>query len=154
NLIFSSPGGKYSTFVNVGKAQINGVEGEFGYKYRNLLDFSLNASYQNAINNQQYDSFSGQEDPTYGDRIPNQPWFFANASFGIGKDNLIGKDSRIQFNWSSHYVDWFYITWESRGSQESIDQIPSQLIHNVALSYSFQKGKYNISVESFNVTNE
>jgi len=154
NLIFSSPGGKYSTFVNVGLAQINGFEGEFGYQYSNLLDFSVNASYQNAINNQEYDINSGLKDPTYSDRIPNQPWFFANASIGLGKDNMIGKNSRIQFNWSTQYVDWFYITWESRGSKESIDKIPSQLIHNIALSYSFERGKYNISAESFNVTNE
>lgn len=154
NLIFSSPGGKYSTFVNVGLAQINGFEGEFGYQYSNLLDFSVNASYQNAINNQEYDITSGLQDPTYSDRIPNQPWFFANASIGLGKDNMIGKNSRIQFNWSTQYVDWFYITWESRGSKESIDKIPSQLIHNIALSYSFERGKYNISAESFNVTNE
>lgn len=153
NLIYSSPGGKYSTYINVGKARINGIEGEFAYQYSRILDFSVNASYQNAIDNQKFDLTTGMDNITYGDRVPNQPWFYGNANLSIGKDDLLGKGSRLQFNWSSHYVDWFYINWESRGSAESKNKIPSQLIHNVALSYSFENGKYNISAESFNVTN-
>lgn len=154
NLIYSSPGGKYSTYINVGKARINGVEAELGYQYANVLDIAVNASYQNAVDNQKYDLTTGLDNITYGDRVPNQPWLYGNANIGIGKDNLLGKNTRLQLNWSSHYVDWFYINWESRGSKESKNQIPSQFIHNVALSYSLQNGKYNISAESFNVTNE
>lgn len=153
NLIYSSPGGKYSTYINVGKARINGLEGEFAYQYAKLLDFSVNASYQNAVDNLKIDPTLGMPNITYGDRVPNQPWFYGNANLSIGKDDLLGKNSRVEFNWSSHYVEWFYINWESRGSTESKNKIPSQLIHNVTLSYSFENGKYNISAESFNVTN-
>jgi outer membrane receptor protein involved in Fe transport len=60
----------------------------------------------------------------------------------------------LQFTASSQFVNWFYLNWESRGSAESRNKIPSQLIHNVAVAYSLKKGKYNIALESFNVTNE
>lgn len=154
NLIFSSPAGKYSSYVNVGKAQITGFEGEFCYKYNNLLDFTLNANYQNAINNRKINPLTGMKDPVYGDRIPNQPWFFGNAILGIGRDNLIGKNTRLQLNYSASYIQWFYISWESLGSNESRNKIPTQLIHSTSLSYSLKNGKYNISLESFNLTNE
>lgn len=154
NLIFSTPGGKFSTYSNVGIARVTGLEGELGYRYDKLLDFTVNASYQNAINNRKINPLTGMEDPVYGDRIPNQPWFFNNASLGIGQDNLIGKNTRLQLNYSVNYIHWFYISWESLGSRESKNKIPTQLIHNISLSYSLQNGRYNISLESFNITNE
>lgn len=154
NLIFSTPGGKFSTYSNVGIARVTGLEGELGYRYDKLLDFTVNASYQNAINNRKINPLTGMEDPVYGDRIPNQPWFFSNASLGIGQDNLIGKNTRLQLNYSVNYIHWFYISWESLGSRESKNKIPTQLIHNISLSYSLKNGRYNISLESFNITNE
>lgn len=152
NLIYSSPGGKYSTFINVNQVRINGIEAELGYQYANILEFSVNATYQSARDNQKLDPATGMKNVTYGDRVPNQPWLYGNANLSIGRDNLLGKQTRIQFNWSTHYSDWFYINWESRGSTESKNKIPSQLVHDVALSYSMEHGKYNISAESFNVT--
>ncbi|HRO47208.1 carboxypeptidase-like regulatory domain-containing protein [Agriterribacter sp.] len=154
NLIFSTPGGRFSTYSNVGIARVTGLEGELGYRYNKLLDFTVNASYQNAINNREINPLTGMEDPVYGDRIPNQPWFFGNARLGVGQDNLIGKNTRLQLNYSVNYIHWFYISWESLGSRESKNKIPAQLIHNVSLSYSLKNGRYNISVESFNITNE
>jgi outer membrane cobalamin receptor len=153
DLIFSYPAGKYSTYINVGEARVNGVEAEFGYLYNNLLEFTVNASYQNAVNSQRLDPTTGSANVTYGDRIPNQPWLYGNANIGIGKNDLLGKDTRIQLNWSSHYVGWFYVNWESRGSRESKNQVPSQLVHDLVVSYSMKNGKYNISAESYNITN-
>lgn len=153
DLIFSYPGGKYSTYVNVGQATVNGVEGELGYQYANLVELTVNASYQNAINTQKVDPTTGAADVTNGDRIPNQPWLYGNANLSIGKNDWLGKRTRVQLSWSSHYVDWFYVNWESRGSKESKNKVPSQLVHNMVLSYSRENGKYNISLESYNITN-
>lgn len=153
-IYFVPTGGIYSSYANLGKAQINGVEGEVRYNYADLLEFSVNATYQNSINKQEYEEGTGLKEVTYGDRVPNQPWLYGNANFSIGKNDLLAKDSRLQLNLSSQYVNWFYLNWESRGSIESKNKIPSQLVHNVSLSYSMKNGRYNISAESFNVTNE
>ncbi|WP_316826323.1 TonB-dependent receptor [Pedobacter miscanthi] len=153
-IYFIPTGGIFSNYTNLGKAQINGAEAEIRYNYSELFEFSVNATYQNAINKQEYELGTGLKDMTYGDRIPNQPWLYGNANFSIGKNDLLGKDTRLQLNLSTQYVNWFYLNWESRGSIESKNKIPSQLIHNVALSYSIKNGRYNISAESFNVTNE
>lgn len=137
-------------YKNTSAVKVTGWEGEVKYSYSNLLDFTVNASYQNAINNTSF--FEGKRDITYLNKIPNQPWIFGNADFNIGKNDLIGKNTRLQFNWYTQYVHWFYRTWEALGNPDGKAKIPSQLIHNAALTYSLQNGKYNISVESKNLT--
>lgn len=154
DFIYFVPGGAYSVYKNLGKAKINGVDAEVRYSYAQLLDVTVNATYQHAKNNQRYFMGTTIPDATYGDPIPNQPWLYGNINLGIGQNDWLQKGSRIQFNWSAQYVHWFYLNWESIGSQESKDKIPGQLIHNASLSYAFQNGKYNISAECLNVTNE
>ncbi|TKC64017.1 TonB-dependent receptor [Pedobacter hiemivivus] len=156
DFIYSSPngGGIYTSYQNVGMARIQGAETELRYGYDQLLDLSVNGSYHQVKNNQRYVYGTDKLDQTYGDNIPNQPWLYGNANLGIGKNDLIGKNTRIQFNWYTQYVHWFYLNWESRGSKESNNKIPQQLSHNAALSYSFQNGKYNISAECINLTDE
>lgn len=153
DFIYFFTAGKFSSYTNALGVTVNGADAEFKYSYSDLLEVTLNATYQNAVNNQRYQLGTQIPDDTYGNRIPNEPWFYANSSFGIGKNNLLGKQTRLQFNYSNQFVNWFYLNWESRGSIESKNKIPSQFIHNLGLAYSVQNGKYNISVESLNVTN-
>ncbi|WP_017256814.1 TonB-dependent receptor [Pedobacter arcticus] len=137
-------------YENLDKINISGAEAEIRYNYKNLLSATVNASYQKSISFSSANSTSNEN--TYNKRLPNQPWFFGNADLGIGKNDLIGKDTRIQFNWSTNFIHWYYRTWEGLGAV--IDDIPSQTIHNASLTSSFQKSKYNISLECNNLTNQ
>jgi hypothetical protein len=51
-------------------------------------------------------------------------------------------------------VHWFYRTWEIIGDPNGKLKIPTQWIHNAMLTYALKNGKYNISVECRNLTNE
>ncbi|MDR6782062.1 outer membrane cobalamin receptor [Pedobacter africanus] len=138
---------------NQSSVRITGFESELRYNYDQLLSVTFNLTYQNAINTTK----TGQTESyyvegSYKNKIPNQPWLFGNADFTIGKDNLLGKDTRLQFNWFTQYINWFYLTWESKGNPNGKSDIPTQFIHNAALSYSLNKGKYNISAECRNLT--
>jgi len=46
------------------------------------------------------------------------------------------------------------MTWSKLGDKSTNYYIPTQWIQNVALTYSFKKGLYNISVESKNLTDQ
>jgi len=132
---------------------ITGFESELRYAYSQLLSVNLNLTYQNAVNKTKTGSTeSSVPEYTYNNKIPNQPFLFGNADFGIGKDNLLGKDTRLQFNWFTQYINWFYLTWENAGNPNGKSDIPTQFIHNVSLSYSMEKGKYNLSLECRNLT--
>ncbi len=144
DFINSIPGGIYSSYTNIGQVRITGIDGELRYNHADLLSFTVNASYMNAVN-------TDKTSTVYEDRIPNQPWLFGNADFSIGKNDLLGKDSRVQFNWFTQYTHWFYLYWPSRGNAGSKSLIPNQVIHNATLSYSMRNGKYNVSLESRNI---
>jgi len=139
-------------YENKSNVRITGVEGEIKYNYKTLISFILNATYQRAINTTK---FTGPEssvpEATYMKRIPNQPWFFSNAELNIGKDNLLGRNTRIQLNWYSQYIHWFYLNWENFGYVGGKSDVPTQLIHSASLTYSIKKGTYNISLECRNI---
>lgn len=147
DFINAMPGGTYSSYANIGKVRITGMDGEVKYTYSNLAYASVNASYMDATN-------IDKSSAVYKDRIPNQPWLYANGDIGIGKNNLRTEGDRLQLTWFTQYVHWFYLTWPSRGYEPSKSRIPTQFIHNVALSYSMQDGKYNVSLEAKNLFNE
>lgn len=129
---------------NIPGVNISGLEGEIKYSYSNLIVFSVNATHQKATNQ--------SPGATYLNTIPNNPWFFGNADLGIGKNDVLGKNSRLQFNWWTQYVHWFYLTWESYGDKRGKSIIPTQVTQNASLSYSLQDGTYNISIECRNLT--
>jgi outer membrane cobalamin receptor len=140
---------------NQSSVRITGLETELRYNYDQLLALNVNLTYQNAINTTKNGSTESYNvEGTYLNKIPNQPWLFGNADFSIGKNNLLGKDTRLQFNWFTQYVNWFYLTWEGKGNPNGKSDIPTQLIHNASLSYSLQNGRYNISAECRNLTDE
>ncbi|MGB3103410.1 TonB-dependent receptor [Sphingobacterium siyangense] len=147
DFINAVPGGIYSSFINIGKVNITGFDGELKYSYQDWLNFTVNGSYMNALN-------ADKSSTVFEDRIPNQPWLFGNADLGLGKNDLFGKDTRLQFNWFTQYTHWFYLNWPSRGFTEGKSRIPTQTIHNATLTYSFQQGRYNLSLESRNIFNE
>lgn len=153
-IYFVPSGGVYSVYNNLAGARINGAELEFRYTYTDLLNFSTNATYQNASSRQRYEPNTNILDMTYGDRIPNQPWLYANANIEIGKNDVLARGNRLQLSLSSQFVNWFYLNWESRGSIESKNKIPTQFSHNAAVSYTMAKSKYNVALEVNNFTNE
>jgi len=153
-IYFVPSGGVYSVYNNLAGAKIKGAELEVKYSYTDLLNFAVNGTYQDAGSRQRYEPNTSILDMTYGDRIPNQPWLYANANLEIGKNDVFAKGNRLQLSLSSQFVNWFYLNWESRGSIESKNKIPTQFSHNAAVSYTMLNGKYNVAVEVNNFTNE
>lgn len=140
-------------YKNISDVKISGFESELKYNYSDLFQFTINASYQDAINNTKTDD-DGAEEVTYKHSIPNKPWFFGNADLSIGKSDVFGtKNNRLDFNYAFQYTHWFYLRWGKFGNPKDKDAIPGQYIHNAQISYAFQNGKYNISLECKNLTN-
>lgn len=157
NFIYPVPDQRSQVLKNENKSsvRVTGFESEFRYNFADLLSFNINATYQNAVNTTKFgNTTSTTYEATYLNKIPNQPWFFGNADLSIGKNDILGKDTRLQFNWFSQYVHWFYLTWENFGDVRGKSKTPDQLIHNATISYSLQNGKYNISAECRNLTDK
>ncbi|MCC9016821.1 TonB-dependent receptor [Flavobacterium lipolyticum] len=143
DFILLLPGGIFSNYNNVGKVDITGIDTDIKYNYK-TLNASFNASYNNSTNKDKASS-------AYLDRLPNQPWLFANGSLGYGKENWLGKDTKIQFDWYSQYIHWFYLTWPSKAFEAGKSRIPTQFIQNASISYSLKNGTYNIALDCTNI---
>lgn len=146
--------GSYSQSYNSDGIIVNGLDGEIRYEYDRLFSVLVNMTYQNAVNRQKYARGTTREDSRYLSRIPNQPWLYGNFDFSIGKDDIVGKKTRLQFNWYTQFVNNYSTDWSKLGSPESNTYIPQQWIQNATITYSRDSGRYNISLESRNLTNQ
>ncbi|WP_052053000.1 TonB-dependent receptor plug domain-containing protein [Prevotella sp. S7 MS 2] len=137
-------------YKNVNDVTVKGVEGEVSYSYADWLQLKLNGTYQNARDMNRWMN-DGKESVTYKNRLPNRPWLYGNAEIMLQKTNLFCKDTNIRFSYLYQYVHWFYLTWEGYGSLFSKAHIPTQNLHSATLSYSWDKMRYNISLECNNI---
>lgn len=148
-------GRDYFQYYNQPGVKLYGVEAEVKYGYKDIVQLSLNGSYDKAIDDKKYtDENNAQVSITYNQQLPNRPWIYGGAELTLGKRDLLGRDTRIQLMWSYQYVHWYYLSWENLGSFSTKDYIPSQNVHSVILTYSWHKDRYNLSFEARNLTNE
>ena len=95
-----------------------------------------------------------QESETYGQRMPNQPYMFASFDATFTWHNLLADGNTLTLAYDGYYQHAFPLYWEHFGDPSSKSVVPDQLSHNLSISYSLQNGRYNISIECRNLTNE
>jgi hypothetical protein len=150
NLIRLASTGITGKYENLSSAEVNCIEMAIKYNYNKIFTFDINGTYQNLINTNQYES-NGAISVLYLDRLPNIPFLFANAIGGITYPNLFQKNTKVSLNFSTHFVESFYLKWPSQGSRKDKYDIPRQIYHDVYLSYSFQNERYNLSLSCNNI---
>ncbi len=139
-------------YENLGKVLSRGVDAVLKYNYRHHLFSEVNVSYTDARFNLQYDKH-GTEYLYYRDRLRNNPFFTANWNLEYVAENWIQKKSRMSFTYNLGYVHQFYRNWESLGGAGKA-VIPSQLVHDLGLVYSFPKRNFSVGVDVKNLLNE
>ncbi len=150
NLIRSVATGILSQYENLSSAIANIYEARVKYRYNSLLDFEVNGTYQSIRNNEKFTP-TGGENYLYRDRVPNMPFLFGNAKAGFTIKDLGGQSNILSLNWSTLFVEAFYLKWPSQGSRSTKYDIPRQLSHNLVASYSIRKGTYNVSLACTNI---
>ncbi|UKB79571.1 TonB-dependent receptor [Chryseobacterium sp. MEBOG07] len=154
DFIYTVPNLYNSTFKyeNLSNIFTRGLEGEINYQYKRLLNVLMNVSYNKASDNTKFANNSDDVvSATYKKDVPNQPWLFGNVNVSIGKDDWFQKDSRIELYYGLQMTEWFYKNWKSYGNPRNIPIIPRQTLHNIGISYSMKKGRYNLAFDVSNV---
>jgi hypothetical protein len=112
-------------------------------------------SYYDAVDRERYVKGTNREKITYGSRTPNEPWLYGNTDVSLGKSNVFGKKgNRLQFNWYMQFVNDYSLSWSKLGDAKTKDYIPAQWVQNIALTYSLENGRYNITGEARNLTDQ
>ncbi|WP_289660196.1 TonB-dependent receptor [Flavobacterium panacagri] len=140
-----------NTFQNVFAATSKGIEVSGSWTSKNdKLSFHANSTYQHFYNDSNEGIFAAYK----GDRVPNQPYFFANGGANYSFHNIIGKSDKLSFFLDARYVYEFFRSWESASVNPFV--IPSQQTFDLGTTYHNSLGgvKYAITAEIQNLTNE
>ncbi|MEO1547526.1 MAG: TonB-dependent receptor [Bacteroidota bacterium] len=140
----------FFAFQNVFSARSLGLEVSGRLTaFRDRITLSANATYQDFRNTSGDGVFGAFE----GDRIPNQPYLFANANFSY---QLIEAETQNRLNLFGglRYVNEFFLNWESVSARNKLT-VPSQFILNTGLTYSFDlwNNKIDVTGEVQNLNN-
>ena len=147
--------GARASMSNHGKVQSSGINAEVRYSYRNLITLGGNITSQSIKNNERYKAGTNDVPSTlYKQRMPNVPYLFANADVGITIENVGVQSNNLFVGYNLYYIHKFYYDWSIYGSRESKSMVPSQLSHDINVSYSFLRKHLNLSAEINNITNE
>lgn len=143
--------------TNVGKVVTTGVEAEIRYSWKKMIYVSVNATYQNIVDSTKTlvtKNLTGSfvtKNINYGYRLPNIPYLFGNVNVGGQIQKVGGLNNRLGINYSLNYVEKYYLTPNQLGANND-DIIPRQIAHNVSADYGVNNGKYTITLECRNLT--
>ena len=148
-------GEKYgATYVNHGRVLTKGFTFSARYGFVDWISVGGSFTQMNVRDNvKTVSNGSNQESLTYKARIPNLPYQFANSDLTFYWRNLGKKGNMLTVTYDNLYMHSFPLYSEAVGS-ESEFVVPTQFSHNLTLSYGIQNGRYNISFECRNFTNE
>ena len=137
-------------YVNVDAVHIKGVDGEIRYDWGGKLHLAVNASYDDSRDMREFTQ-AGDLSVTYRNRTPNRPWTYCNAEISYTFRDVGLRGSRLRLTADYQYVHWFYLTWAAFGSASSKSKVPTQHMASASMLYSWQDGRYNLSLECTNL---
>ena len=153
DLIFQT-GREVYRFENLVSARSLGTMASAGWSARDeLLRIAGNVTYQAFRNSSDEGAFANWK----GDRIPNRPYLFANASVRGQLRSVFDALDTLSLTYTLRYTHEFFRAWESAGRRETKDFIPDQLVHSLSLTHLAQKSRsrsLSMSLELQNLTDE
>jgi outer membrane cobalamin receptor len=148
-------GGKYgASFVNHGRVETKGYTISARYGFANWVSVGGNYTQMDVRDNvKTVTSGTNQESLTYGARMPNLPYRFANSDVSFYWHNLGRKGNLLTVTYDNLYMHSFPLYSEAVGSGSGF-MVPTQFSHNLTFSYGIRNGRYNVSFECRNFTDE
>lgn len=155
NIVDLSGGKVAASYINYGKVRTWGVNLSARYTFSTWLSLGGNVTYTDVRDNMKIAIGTiSMPNLGYGDRMPNIPYLFAVGDISFTWNDFIAKGNTLSITYDNQYLMGFYYYSSRIGTNRSEYMVPDQFSHNISLGYSMGKGKYNISVECRNLTNE
>lgn len=130
-------------YQNIHLVRTPGIDGELRYSFKNRFTAKASVSYLQPKNWNENSTF-------YKGVVPNQPVFFGNFNAAYFWDTPWVKDSRLSISYNLQFIDSFLLEYDTYNArdQATVDQ---QWNHSAFITYSWQNGKYNASVDCKNL---
>lgn len=119
-------------FHNVWSSRAVGLEASAGWTSPGrFLWLDGNVTWVDLLNTSSRGPFADFD----GDRVPNRPWFYANASARVQVSGMSAANDELSLTWYATYVHDFFRSWESAGRSDYKIVIDAQLLHSAVLTY-------------------
>lgn len=148
-------GGKVAaTYINYGKVETKGYNISVRYGFNRWVSVGANFSQMDVRDNMKTMIGTSVPNLGYKQRMPNLPYLFADGDITFTWHDLLKKGNVLTITYDNQYLHSFTFYSSIIGANKGDYVIPNQFSHNISLSYSLEKGKYNLSFECRNFTNE
>ncbi|MEJ7587155.1 MAG: TonB-dependent receptor [Ferruginibacter sp.] len=154
NVIYLRPTQFTSTYQNLLRANVAGVEAAVRYYPFSSITLNGNITYQDMRNQSVIDNSGLNSDRYKNARIPNTPYFFMNGGIMFSKNELINEHSNFQAWYNASYTHEYFLYWEVDGARELKNRIPTQFLHYAGITYSLSKKGVAFTFEVNNITNQ
>lgn len=153
NILALSGGKSAATYVNYGKVDTKGFSITARYSFGKWVSLGGNFTQMNVRDNMPTAQGSTVPNISYGERMPNLPYMFADSDVNFYWHGLGGKSNVLTVTYDNQYTHKFCYYTANIGINSDEYMVPNQLAHNLTLSYGIKNGRYNISFECRNFTN-
>ena len=143
-------------YENYGKVKTTGFNLSARYSLGRWLSVGGNFTQMNVRDNEKIMVGSTSvANPVYKSRMPNVPWQFADADVNFYWHDLLKEGNTLTLTYDNQYLHSFCYYSEGVQAVNLSDYIvPTQFSHNLTLTYSICRGRYNVSFECRNFTDE
>lgn len=134
----------YSIYDNVPHSRVVGGEGSLQWTAPGKwLQLVTNATWLHSRDT------SGRE----AVRLPNDPWFWANAQATLTQSQILYSLDSVSFDWNVGYVYGFPLSTGEPGSAAALLRVEAQTVHTAALRYALlgESGTLSAAAEVNNV---
>ena len=149
-----SGGKEGATYTNYGKVLTKGYNISARYGFGRWLSVGGNFTQMNVCDNMKTSISGSAENIAYKERMPNLPYIFADSDVTFYWRDLWKKGNALTVSYDNQYLHSFTYYSSKIGSNKGDYVVPSQFSHNLSLSYSLRSGRYNLSFECRNFTDE
>lgn len=151
--IMSLSGGKFAaSYINYGKVRTDGISISARYSFSKWLSLGGNFTQMNVRDNMRTAVNGTAANVSYKERMPNLPFMFADSYVNFYWAGLGGQDNMLTITYDNQYTHGFCYYSSNLGSNSDDYMVPDQFSHNITMSYSIKRGRYNISFECRNLT--
>lgn len=147
-----SSDGESASYTNHGKVETKGWNTSVNYSLGRLLSLGGSFNILNARDAEQTNADNANASLTYGQRLPNEPYMYANGDGTINFYDIFKSDDHLYCVYDLFYQHQFPLYWEAFADPSTKSYVPTQTSHSITLHYSIKRNKYNISLECRNIT--
>ena len=154
NITDLSGGKSAATYINYGKVLTKGYNISARYGFGKWVSVGGNFTQMDVRDNMKTSISGSAENIAYKERMPNLPYIFADSDVTFYWRDLGRKGNALTVSYDNQYLHSFTYYSSKIGSNKGDYVVPSPFSHNLSLSYSLRDGRYNLSFECRNFTDE